>query len=107
MITARRGGPATDFAIHVVRQCIVLEPLAQSNDMALTLDVLAKVAAQGRGGGAGDALAQLVEQARLVTGAPAQSPPGGLSPPAGEGADGEPRLDGALGLGGLGKGMAS
>jgi CCR4-NOT transcription complex subunit 1 len=76
MIAARRGGPSTDFAIHVVRQCIVLEPLAQSGDMALTLEVLAKVAAQGRGGGAGDALAQLVEQAKRSSPMPKSSSPG-------------------------------
>ena len=104
---AMHGNGPVELAIHVVRQCVVIQPLASAQDLAQTLDVLSKIAAQGRGGGAGDALAQLVEQARLVTGAPAQSPPGGLSPPAGEGADGEPRLDGALGLGGLGKGMAS
>jgi len=76
LISARKVGPATDFAIHVVRQCIVLEPLAQANDMTQTLDVLASVAAQGRGGGAGDALAQLVEQAKRST----QSSKTSLSP---------------------------
>ena len=41
--------------------------------MALTLEVLAKVAAQGRGGGAGDALAQLVEQAKRSSPLPKSS----------------------------------
>ena len=63
-IASRKVGPATDFAIHIVRQCMVLEPIAQAVDMAKTLDMLSKIAAQGRGGGAGDALAQLVEQAK-------------------------------------------
>lgn len=54
---------ALEFAVHVVRVCLVSEALATAADLFSTLDVLQKYAMRTS---AGTAILQLVEQARQV-----------------------------------------
>ena len=54
---------ALEFAVHVVRVCLVSEALATAADLFSTLDVLQKYALRTS---AGTAILQLVEQARQV-----------------------------------------
>jgi len=59
-----RNKAATEFASHLVRQCIVNEPHATAADFFNILDVLGKVSQQA---GAAENLAPLIEQARSGT----------------------------------------
>jgi CCR4-NOT transcription complex subunit 1 len=59
LMNAGRNQAATDFAAHLVRQCIVAEPLATAADFFSVLDVLGKVAQRA---GAPESLATLLEQ---------------------------------------------
>ena len=55
---------AAEFALHLVQQCVVVEPVVSAADLAHTLDVLAKLATRVSGG---NAVLQLVEEARRVS----------------------------------------
>lgn len=71
MISAGRSNLATDLAIHLVRTCLVGDPVVTAADLFNTLDTLAKIA---RHSSNGPAVLMLVEQARQVTRS-ASSPP--------------------------------
>ena len=64
LMNAGRDAPATEFATHLVHQCILAEPLATASDFFSVLDVLAKVAQRP---GADPSLAQ-VSCARALSG---------------------------------------
>jgi hypothetical protein len=55
---------AAEFALHLVQQCVVLEPVVGAPDLAHTLDLLSKLATRVSGG---SAVLQLVEEARRVS----------------------------------------
>ena len=55
---------AAEFALHLVQQCVVLEPVVGAPDLAHTLDLLSKLATRVSGG---NAVLQLVEEARRVS----------------------------------------
>lgn len=76
LMNSGRHGPGTEFAAHLVRQCIVAEPLATAADFFNVLDVLGKVAQRG---GAPETLGQLLEQARIAHTSPAIRPSGSAS----------------------------
>lgn len=57
----RLGAPPLEFAAHVVRQCIVVEPVLAAADLFNTLEMLAKLA---RTLSQGPQMQALVEQAR-------------------------------------------
>ncbi len=71
MISAGRSNLATDLAVHLVRTCLVGDPVVTAADLFNTLDTLAKIA---RHSSNGPAVLMLVEQARQVTRS-ASSPP--------------------------------
>ena len=64
MISAGRSNLATDLAVHLVRTCLVGDPVVTAADLFNTLDTLAKIA---RHSSNGPAVLMLVEQARQVT----------------------------------------
>lgn len=64
MISAGRSNLATDLAVHLVRTCLVGDPVITAADLFNTLDTLAKIA---RHSSNGPAVLMLVEQARQVT----------------------------------------
>ena len=64
MMTANRSSLATDLAIHLVRTCLLADPVVTAADLFNTLDTLAKIA---RHSSSGSAVLQLVEQARQVS----------------------------------------
>lgn len=64
MMTANRSSLATDLAIHLVRTCLLADPVVTAADLFNTLDTLAKTA---RHSSSGSAVLQLVEQARQVS----------------------------------------
>jgi CCR4-NOT transcription complex subunit 1 len=61
VISSGRSGTATEFAMHLVRQCCVVDAVMTASQLYNTLDMLAKLAVRNSGGAA---LLQLVEQAR-------------------------------------------
>ncbi len=71
MISAGRSNLATDLAVHLVRTCLVGDPVVTAADLFNTLDTLAKIACHSSNG---PAVLMLVEQARQVTRS-ASSPP--------------------------------
>ena len=64
MMSAGRSSLATDLALHLVRTCLVADPVVTAADLFNTLDTLAKIA---RHSSNGPAVLMLVEQARQVT----------------------------------------
>ena len=64
MMSAGRSSLATDLALHLVRTCLVADPVVTAADLFNTLDSLAKIA---RHSSNGPAVLMLVEQARQVT----------------------------------------
>ena len=76
------GNAPMELAIHLTRQFLVIEQLAGTHEFAQTLEVLSSIAAQGRGGSAGDALASLLEQAKKVKGGASQGGSPVPQPPA-------------------------
>ena len=71
MMTANRSSLATELAIHLVRTCLLADPVITAADLFNTLDTLAKIA---RHSSSGSALLALVEQARQVTRSVASTP---------------------------------
>ncbi len=71
MITAGRSNLATDLALHLVRTCLVGDPVVTAADLFNTLDTLAKIA---RHSSNGPAVLMLVEQARQVTRSASSAP---------------------------------
>lgn len=55
---------AAEFALHLVQQCCIVDPVVAAPDLAHTLDVLSKLATRVSGG---NAVLQLVEEARRVS----------------------------------------
>jgi hypothetical protein len=55
---------AAEFALHLVQQCCVVEPVVGAPDLGYTLDLLSKLATRVSGG---NAVLQLVEEARRVS----------------------------------------
>ena len=64
MITANRSSLPADLAIHLIRTCLISNPVVTSTDLFNTLDTLAKLA---RHSSNGSSVLMLVEQARQVT----------------------------------------
>ena len=64
MISSGRASLASDLAIHLIRTCLVSDPIVTAADLFNTLDTLAKVA---RHTSNGSQVLVLVEQARQVT----------------------------------------
>lgn len=64
MINANRSSLPADLAIHLIRTCLVSDPVVTSADLFNTLDTLAKIA---RHSSNGSSVLMLVEQARQVT----------------------------------------
>lgn len=64
MMTANRSSLPADLAIHLIRTCLVSDPVVTSADLFNTLDTLAKIA---RHSSNGSSVLMLVEQARQVT----------------------------------------
>lgn len=59
--SGRLGAPPLEFAAHVVKACIVSEPVLAAADLFNTLEMLAKLA---RTSPQGPAMQALVDQAR-------------------------------------------
>lgn len=68
LTSGRLGAPPLEFAVHMVRACIILEPVLTSADLFNTLEVLTKLARTSPQ--QGPALQLLVEQARRPKCAP-------------------------------------
>lgn len=64
MMTANRSSLPADLAIHLIRTCLVSDPVVTSADLFNTLNTLAKIA---RHSSNGSSVLMLVEQARQVT----------------------------------------
>ena len=64
MISAARSTLASDLALHLIRTCLISDPVVTATDLFTTLDTLAKFA---RHSSNGPAVLMLVEQARQVT----------------------------------------
>ena len=64
MISAGRNNLASDLAVHLIRTCLIADPVVTAADLFNTLDTLAKFA---RHSSNGPAILMLVEQARQVT----------------------------------------
>ncbi|KAL4458253.1 hypothetical protein ABPG75_013118 [Micractinium tetrahymenae] len=81
---------AAEFALHLVQQCCIVDPVVAAPDLAHTLDVLAKLATRVSGG---NAVLQLVEEARRISLLRAgKQVPAAAPPPLPEGPKDPPQL---------------
>ncbi|KAK9824056.1 hypothetical protein WJX72_007392 [[Myrmecia] bisecta] len=69
VLSSGRSGAAMEVAVHLVRACVIMEPLATAAELFNTLEVLSKIAVRSAGG---TALQQLVDQARRSPKVPAR-----------------------------------
>jgi CCR4-NOT transcription complex subunit 1 len=67
---------AAEFALHLVQQCCVVEPVVSAAELAHTMELLSKLATRVSGG---NAVLQLVEEARRVSLLRSGKPPPGAA----------------------------
>ena len=65
VLVGGRSGAALEFAVHLVRNCLLAEPVLGAQDLQATLEVFSKLAQRG-GTGAPLPLQQMVDQARRL-----------------------------------------